>query len=106
MQRGISLVASIGHFPILPIEFCLEKMIVSAAIMQAPVVHYNFSKNPDIAYVILSTSHMSLHVLKGEKKQSALLDILTCGNCDPRRAYTYLKQQLGFYDDHYYFKEL
>ena len=99
------LLADIGNFPKLDIKFCLEKMLEAVPLMGMKVVGHDYSRDPDQAFVILATSHMSLHVINRRYKRFAFLDIVTCGPVDPRKGDNYLKKKLGFSNDSYKYLE-
>ena len=110
MKIAQSLVVAINVFPDVDIENCLETMVESASVMGATVLESAFYRNSDteMAYVVLGESHMALHVLR--QHNFAVLNIMTCGSCDPEKGYEYLKEHLGFSDCGYnlsdiYFQE-
>lgn len=101
MIKSKQLLATIGSFPEVDIEFCLERMLMAVPIMGMRAVGSGFLRNPDQAYVILAESHMFLHVLDRGKKRMAFFDIFTCGEGEPGKGYDYLKREIGFSEDKY-----
>lgn len=99
---GQHLFARIEDFPKVNIKFCLEKMLKAVPLMGARVVGSTYTENPDQAYVVLSTSHIALHVIQREKSRFAFIDIFTCGRCNPEKGYLYLRENMGFSRDKYH----
>lgn len=98
---GKHLLAEILNFPKKDVVFCLEKMLEAVPIMGMKAVQSSYTRNPDQAFVILSTSHMALHIVQRKNVRFCFIDIFTCGPEDPEKGYLYLRKEIGFSQDHY-----
>ncbi|MBI2631954.1 S-adenosylmethionine decarboxylase [Candidatus Pacearchaeota archaeon] len=98
---GKHLFSNIPNFPKKDIVFCLEKMLEAVPIMGMKAIQFSYLRDPDQAFVILSTSHMALHIVQRNNVRFGFVDIFTCGPGDPKKGYLYLRKEIGFSQDNY-----